>query len=310
MSVWSFSSSRLFQKCPRQWYFRYQVANALAKDETRHEAYLLSKLQTISAWRGSLVDQVIVKSYVLPLSRGGTISRTDMMNQAKKLFTQQIQFARANRMRETGMTVKKAGGNFAALYSVEYENGVEQEDLQTAWLDIETALQNLLDMSDLHAQLANAVHLIAQRPLTFSHEGVKAKMMPDLVAFFDDQPPLIIDWKVHSFGSHAYRLQLALYALALINCEPHSDFPDGYRHYAPTDLQLTEVQLLTNQQRHYQLNDADIEAVSNYMARSALDMQLAVAPFGGDLSISDIPSTHNPDECPRCPFRSLCWKQG
>jgi CRISPR/Cas system-associated exonuclease Cas4 (RecB family) len=233
-----------------------------------------------------------------------------MLNYARKIFNQQIRFARANLMREPGMTVKKAGESFAALYDVEYGDGVDEEDVQVAWHDIETALINLLEMTDLRRKLVNASHLIAQRPLTFSYEGVKAKMTPDLVAFFNDQPPLIVDWKVHTFGSHAYRLQLALYALALINCEPHSDFPNGYQRYAPTNLQLSEVQLLKKRQRHYRLTDADIDAVSNYMARSALDMELAVAPFDGELLIDDIPTPNNPDKCPRCPFRSLCWSQG
>ena len=69
-----------------------------------------------------------------------------------------------------------------------------------------------------------------------------------------------------------------------------------------------EVQLLTNQQRHYQLTDADIDAVSAYMVRSALSMELAVDPADGAISVYDLPVTSNPDECERCPFRSMCWK--
>ncbi len=308
MSTWSFSSSHLFHKCQRQWYFKSHIASATAKDEARREAFLLSKLQTLYAWRGSVVDQVIVKCYVLRLARGASISRFEMTKYAKKIFDQQIKFARANRMREPGMKVTEAGDSFAALYNVEYGDGVADDDIQAAWYDIECALTNLLEFSDLHRQLLNASYLIAQRSLTFSHEGIKAKMTPDLVAFFDDQPPLIIDWKVHTFGSQDYRLQLALYALALINCEPHSDFPTAFHGYQATDVQLIEVQLLTKQQRHYHLTDEDMDAVSNYIARTALDMELAIDPFDGEVSIYDIPATNNPDECSRCPFRSLCWK--
>lgn len=310
MTVWSFSGSRLFHKCPRQWYFRYRFANAIAKDKMRHEAYLLSKLQTISAWRGSVVDQVIQKCYALPLANGGSPSRSDTLNYARTIFNQQVRFARANRVREAGMTVKKGGANFAAFFDVEYGDGVAQKDIQTAWHDTETALINLLEMTDLQSRLCQASHLVTQRALTFTYDGIRAKMTPDLVAFFDDGPPLIIDWKVHTFGTHSYRLQLALYALALTNCEAHSDFPKSNLTYAPTDLHLTEVQLLKAQQRHYQLTDMDIEAVSNYIAQTAYSMELSSAKFEGDMLLSDIPTTNDSDECVRCPFRSLCWNQG
>ncbi len=310
MSTWSFSSSRLFRKCQRQWYFKNHVASAIAKDKTRREAFLLSKLQTLYAWRGSIVDQVILMRYVPSLNRGKLVSLSELHKYAKEVFDRQLKFARANRMREPGMKITEARDSFAAFYDVEYGTGVTKNDLEAAWQDIKCALTNLLDMTDLFERLLTASYLVAQRSLSFTHDGVKAQMQPDLIAFFDDQSPLIIDWKVHTFGFQDYRLQLALYALALTSCKPHKDFPVGIDLYQATDVQITEIQLLTMQQRYYRLTDADIDAVSDYIALTALDMQLAVDPFEGELAIDEIPTTTSPDECPRCPFRSLCWKQG
>jgi hypothetical protein len=57
--IWSVSESKLFRRCQRQWYFKHCVANAQAKkDPLRRRAYLFSKLQSISGWRGQLVDTV------------------------------------------------------------------------------------------------------------------------------------------------------------------------------------------------------------------------------------------------------------
>lgn len=308
MSTWSFSNSRLFRKCQRQWYFKAHVAEARAKDQTRREAFLLSKLQTIYSWRGSIVDQVILMRYVPTLKRGQQISRWDLFKYAEDVFDRQLEFARAHRLREQGMKVTGAGDSFAAFFGVEYDEEITQEEIDAAWQDIECALTNLLSMKDLYARLLTASHLIPQRSLSFTHDGIKAQGTPDLVAFFADQPPLIIDWKVHTFASQDYRLQLALYALALTSCKPHRDFPQAPLRYQPTEIQLTEVQLLTNQQRHYQLTDADIDGVSNYMARSALNMELAIDPADGAISVFDLPVTSNPDECQRCPFRSMCWE--
>lgn len=140
------------------------------------------------------------------------------------------------------------------------------------------------------------------------YDGIKAQGTPDLLAFFRDKPPLIIDWKVNTFASQDYRLQLALYALALTNCTPHKDFPKSLGCSEAVDVELIEVQLLTCQKRHYQLTIADIEATSNYMARSALEMALAVDSDEELISVSDLPATSNPDDCQRCSFRSMCWK--
>ena len=67
---WSISESRTFKRCQRQWYYKNLLASPTAKDPLRHTAYLLGKLQSISAWRGNLVDAVISET-VLPAVRAG-----------------------------------------------------------------------------------------------------------------------------------------------------------------------------------------------------------------------------------------------
>ena len=309
MSAWSFSSSRLFQKCPRQWYYKSVIAQPRSKDPIRREAYLLSKLQSIASWRGSIVDQVILMRYVPALKRNQRILLGDMLKHARDVFNRQLEFGLAHRLRESGMQVSKMGDAFAAFFDVEYGDGLSQDKLDEAWEDVEIALTNLANMRELEAALARSTHLVPQRSLSFDLDGIKATGQPDLLVFFRDEPPLIVDWKVHTFATSDYRLQLALYALALTSREPHRDFPKDQPDYEPTDVRLLEAQLLTSQQRHYHLTVEDIEAVSNYIARSALNMEMTILDDDID-SIDDIPVTLNADECQRCPFRSMCWKQG
>lgn len=310
MSAWSFSSSRLFQKCPRQWYFKTRVAYHGFNDPIRREAFLLSKLQTIYSWRGSLVDRVILMRYVPTLKRGLPVNLSDLLKYGREIFDRQLKFGLVHRLREPGMKVGETGDAFAAFFNVEYGGGIAQSDIDAAWEDVETALTNLARMQDLQAKLESATHLIPQRSLSFTLDGIKATGQPDLMAFFVDQPPLIIDWKVHTYASSDYRLQLALYALALKTCKPHSDFPKEQIPYDPTDVQLMEVQLLTNRLRDYHLTTDDIDEASNYMARSALNMEMTVQGEDGETAIDDVPVTLNDDECQRCPFRSMCWYQG
>jgi hypothetical protein len=308
--IWSFFASRTFRKCQRQWCFNKLVANANAKNPLQHEAYLLSKLQTVAAWRGSIVDLAITKRLIPALANGWPLSLSKTLGYARSVFDSQLTFAMKNRMREPGVSATKAGDQYAALYAIEYEQTIDDKDISQAWRDVEDALRNVFAMRDLHIILREATKLMPQRPITFPHFGFTVKAVPDLVAFFDGAPPLIVDWKVHTFGSQDYRLQLALYAVALTRCKPHSDFPPELSRYGSTDIRLLEAQLLTNQQRQYKLTQDDIDDIDNYIAESSIEMTLASdGPSQKAVDPFAFPVTDYPETCERCMFRKLCWEE-
>ncbi|MEN4012457.1 MAG: PD-(D/E)XK nuclease family protein [Bellilinea sp.] len=307
--VWSFSSSRSFQKCQRQWYIKNFIANAKAKDQIRHEAYLLSKFQSLYAWRGTIVDQVISNSIIPAINSKHQLSPNQIIQIAKKLYDEQLEFARLNRIREPGMTISKAGESFAALYPIEYDGQVADDELLQAWQDIENALECFLHMDELNETLNSARYLLPQRALSFTYDSISARTVPDLIVFFSNKPPMIVDWKVHTYAIQNYRLQLACYAIGLTTCKPHRDFPVLTNRYLPNEIKLLEVQLLTRQLRHYELTESDVEAVLSYIVMSAREMDLATTPFDGQvLTLVDFSTTANPEECQRCSFRSLCWE--
>jgi hypothetical protein len=135
------------------------------------------------------------------------------------------------------------------------------------------------------------------------------RAVPDVVAFFDDGPPLIVDWKVHIFGLQEAWTQLATYALALMRCTPHNDFPSSLSRWGAKDVRLAEAQLLTNQLRRYSLSDEDVDRADAYIAESVIRMLLATeGRKGKELRPSDFPVAASPDACQRCPFRRLCWE--
>lgn len=312
---WSFSASKQFFRCQRQWYFKNCFASHRARREPlRREAFLLSKLDSVFAWRGKVVDKVIAKHVVASLHFDRTPSKKHVLQQARDLFERQLTFAKTNRLREPGTTVSKAGDDFAALRDIEYEGEVSEDLIARAWDDIETALLNLFAMEGLMERLCAASALIPQRPLSFAVAGLSSKpttvkAVPDLIAFFDDGSPLVVDWKVHFYGRVDYRLQLTCYALALTRCKPHRDFPESLSGYDPTDIGLLEVQLLTNHQRSYTLTESDIHELEAYVAETAMLMELAVSTFSGrTVSPFDLPVTHYPETCNSCSFRKICWE--
>lgn len=305
----SFSLNRIFRTCQRRWYYTARVAHFKAKDPLRHEAYLLSKLQSVAAWRGSIVDYVIERRVVPALKNGWSLNLAHILTFARVVFDKQLAFARAHRLREPGMSESKDKESFAAFYSVEYGEGVSDEELEKAWREVVLALTNLLEMRDLLAALGAASHLVAQRTLKFPFVGVNVIAVPDLIAFFDNGPPLIVDWKVHAFALSDYRLQLTTYAVALTRCRPHKDFPESLSAYGPTDVRLIEAQLLTDRQREYTLSDIDINEFDNFVAESAAEMVLACGDDPkGSLKPFDFPVTSYPEACQRCPFRKPCWE--
>ncbi len=308
--VWSYSSSRSFAHCQRQWFIKQYIANAIAKDPTRRNAYLLSTLQSPYAWRGSLVDTVISEKFIPALINKTTIpSELDLVSEARILFEKQLAFALDNRMRENEMSKKKAGDRYAALHPVEYGEAITEGMKQQLWNEVEQSLVNFRTSYELMKLILPAKWWAAQRSLVFSCEGVNVQMVPDLIVFYKDQKPLIIDWKVHYGGEHNARRQLASYALALVTCKPHRDFPLYLKNMPATEVRLLEVQLLTQKQRSYVLTEADVEIAISYIVRSYTEMELATDGNPQALTMPDLPPANNPDTCQHCNFRSICWNQ-
>ncbi len=306
----SFSSLRQFRKCRRQWCFKMFADFRGEKDSFRRELHLLSKLQSVYAWRGSLVDYVIGVRVIPALSRGWSLNKDSIINFARTVFDKQIAFARAQRLREPGMTATKGGESFAALSVFEFGGQLNEDILDTAWADVETALANLLEMTELLDSLRNASQLISQRPLAFEHFGMTFKAVPDLIAFFENQPPLIVDWKVHSRSMKDYRLQLAIYALALHRCPPHRDFPPELKNYSPTDYRLIEAQLLTNIKREHTFSLEDLNLTDDHITAAMSEIKLALdGKASRELDPYDFPITSNPDNCGRCNFRKPCMEE-
>ena len=271
--------------------------------------YLLSKLQSVSGWRGKLVDRILSEKLVLALRRGQRITKTDLCATARACFDRELDFALHHRIHEPGLKPSKNDA-FAAFRAIEYGESIRQEEIAQAWQDIETAIDNLFKMDGLRAALKCASYVVAQRSLQFELAGVTVVAVPDVIAFNEEAPPLIVDWKVHSFGARDYRLQLALYALALARCTPHRDFPPVLAKFEPMDYRLVEAQLLLGIEHEYALDSADFEELEDYVAASATEMLAATVGLkNGHLRAEDFAVTEWPNLCQRCSYQKICWEK-
>ena len=307
--MWSFSGSKLFRRCQRQWFYKQRFASALAHDPKRREAYLLSKLQSLYALRGQIVDDVIGKCLVPSLNHKRTMTLSDCLERARSLFDSRLDFARRRAYQEPDFSMKDAGDSFGALRAIEFGTGISDSEIASAWHDIELALQNLFNMSDVKARLHDSSYLRnGDKPLHFESNGVKVRAFPDVVAIYDDKPPLVIDWKVHTFATQDYRVQLAIYSIAV--AEWFRGISRNGQDYQAKDIELWEVQLLTNEVRSYLLTDDDIDDVEAYIAHSAFEIEQAIgSQENKNLVSEDFAVTAYAETCQTCNFRTICWKE-
>jgi hypothetical protein len=306
---WSVSSSKIFQQCPRKWYYRTIFADSDSENPDRAEAYILKQLQSVHAWRGKVVDQVISSFIVPKMNRKEVVGPKEVLSYADRLIDTQLAFAKA-RLYRNG--VKKDRFDYCALFELEY--GVELSDamVQTAREEAKTSLTTLLGSALMGEIAQNGTYLVSQRQLQFQYAGVSVSCTPDLIIFFENKPPLIVDWKVLVSYHQEHWLQLGIYAVALSRVKRHKDFPEKWSEASsdPLNIRLLEFQLLRNRQIEYTLAKEDITEIEDYIFDSSARMLQLVN--GGakrpEEHVGFVPTTRYPETCYRCAFRSICWR--
>jgi hypothetical protein len=307
---WSFSQYRTFQKCPRQWFYAAHWARSSATEPDRREAALLKKLQTVSAWRGGVVDTVFERFLVPRLNERNPPRLSQISAEARRLFDKQLDFARNHRIREKGMSAAVAGEAFAAFFKIEYGEAVDAAELQRARKDVIASVENLYrKMNPLRDAMRKASLSVAQSPLSFKYLGGTVRARPDLILFFEKRPPIIVDWKVHAFGNRDYADQLTGYALALTRGTPHVNFARYWKPWKPCEIELIEAQLLLGALRKHQIDEDEIAAAEERIAEGILTLQSA---YDGkepkELQPGDFPRAHRPETCLSCSYRKICWR--
>lgn len=298
--IWSFSNHGLFKKCQRQWYFKNILANAKAKAPERQEAYRLSKLCNIYAWRGKIVDSVI-SDFVIPAFRmGRRITLKEARDQAEQLFTQQ---------RNAGISGNGMSKGFGGFFEMEYGLPLTEQMFTDTWAVIDQSITGLFKNEELRDLLKSASYLLPQRTLMYKCMSVTVRAVPDLLVFFSDRPPLIIDWKVQANPTKDHWLQLATYAIALVRANPHRDWPSLPLSLEPRSVELIEMQLLSEQTRHHNVTPEDEMEVQELVAVSSNEMLLVCGDDDAKtMDRTEFSVAYNPRHCEQCPFKKPCWE--
>lgn len=308
----SVTGYKQFRHCERQWYYQNIVADSrVKKDAFRQEITLLSKMHTLFAWRGTIVDNILSKYLVIALNSKFPINKDYFIEHAITIFNTQLNYAINRKYREPNSTIVD-NTSFNALVEYEFGEGVSKEEIVQAREDIIIALSNILDDKEVITYLKSAKYVISQRPLIYSFNRFSVKAIPDFIAFFDDLPPHIFDWKVHTYGTASYDEQLLAYAVALykvIKSKPHVDFPPDLSKWKIYDYRLTEYQLLHKDRikRDYDVTEEKLLDFGENMSSAIIEMHLTGANKKyKDVSAENFSTTNYIEYCQICPFKKVC----
>ncbi len=305
--TWSFSQYITFKECPRKWYFAYKLASPIStKEPIRKEAFYLKQLKTIDAWRGIIVDKIISEKIIPSISSGSPIFSNESTAEARKYFDNQLAFAKERRWRNDDV-IKTGNEDYAVLWELETREDI-RESLESAWSEIEIALTNFYQMTEIWDLFESATHLKPQEQLNFRQYGIYVTCKPDLIILLKNEDPILVDWKVHRYGIKDYRQQLALYALALTQSLLPKKYPMELAGVLPTDVRLREVQLLTKHVYPYDLVESEINEIKSIIGTSSRKMELTIADESDDFTYLDVSTTQFAEKCQRCPFQSICWE--
>jgi hypothetical protein len=299
---WSFSTDRRMRRCPRQLFFADLAAWHNARDPLRRESFLLGQLKSMEAWRGLIVHQTIQTLVVPYWQNRRPVPWDEVICGARSLAERQFQFSLKRRYRETGMSKKKAQGDYTALFSHEFGVPIPEGQLEATLNSVEIALRNLSKLTDFLRHLEGRNYYRPEVALSSEYNGARIKGQIDLLFGRSYGQYGVVDWKDYetASGSDA-RLQMSLYAWLLCRNQswPVSD---------PKNIELWEVKLgEPGAAICHTIDKTSFDELEDFMYRSTENLRALCGDGAYEPNdLENFPHTENPNSCRFCSYRNIC----
>jgi CRISPR/Cas system-associated exonuclease Cas4 (RecB family) len=292
---WSISRDRLFQTCPRQYYFNYYGYwggwETDAAERTR-QIYVLKQLKNRYMWAGAKVHDCIERT-LTNLQRGISVLDVD-----------QIVDITLNQMREEFRSSREkryqTHPKTCALFEHEYDVSILDADWKKTADNMEQCLRNFYasDTFDMLKELPQQMWLEVEDFSSFNLNNTKIWAVLDCSFRTADGGVTIIDWKTGRTMSQDVSMQLACYAMYAME----------KWGVDPESVKLIEYNLLANQGVEFTVSDAEIKNTKAYIAGSITDMQSLLVDVGENLPKEESAFLKMRYEGTRanCNFRKVC----
>jgi CRISPR/Cas system-associated exonuclease Cas4 (RecB family) len=292
---WSISRDRVFQICPRQYYFNYYGywgGWEINAPQRIRQIYVLKQLKNRHMWAGEKVHDCIKRS-LTNLRRGIAVLDVD-----------QIVDITLNRMREEFRSSKqkryRTHPKSCALFEHEYELEISDDEWKRVVDDVELCLRNFYG-SEIFAvlkQLPRRMWLEVEDLSSFYLHGTRIWAILDCSFRTDDGGVTIIDWKTGRNISEDISMQLSCYAMYAM---------DKWG-IDPEAVKLIEYNLPANQGAEFTASAAEIQNAKAYVAGSIADMRSLLMNAGENVPKDEEAFQRVEDERVRanCNFRKVC----
>ena len=292
---WSISRDRIFQTCPRQYYFNYYgYWGGWENDASKRtrQIYILKNLKNRHMWTGEKVHDCI-RQTLTNLQRGISVLDVDQivditLNQMREEF-------RSSREKRY-MTHPKT----CALFEHEYEMQVSNDEWKRVADSMELCLRNFYGSETfvMLKELPQQMWLEVEDFSSFNLNNTKIWAVLDCSFQTEDGGVTIIDWKTGRSVSEDVSMQLACYAMYAM--EKWSVDPEK--------VKLIEYNLLANQGVEFTVGASVIENTKTYITGSVADMQSLLVDVSENLPKEESAFLKMLDEGTRanCNFRKVC----
>ena len=207
---WSISRDRVFQICPRQYYFNYYGywgGWEINAPQRVKQIYILKQLKNRFMWTGEKVHDCI-KHSLTNLRRGISVLDVDQiiditLNQMREEF-------RSSREKRYHIKPKTC-----ALFEHEYELTISDDDWKKTADNMEQCLRNFYasETFDMLKELPRKMWLEVEDFSSFNLDNTKIWAVLDCSFRTEDGGITIIDWKTGRSMSEDISMQLSCYAM-------------------------------------------------------------------------------------------------
>ena len=292
---WSISRDRVFQTCPRQYYFNYYGYWGGWKynvPQRTRQICILKQLKNRYMWAGAKVHDCIERT-LTNLQRGISVLDVDQivgitLNQMREEF-------RSSRGKRY-LTHPKT----CALFEHEYDASIADADWKKTADNVEQCLRNFYDSDtfDMLKKLPHQMWLEVEDFSSFNLNNTKIWAVLDCSFRTEDGGITIIDWKTGRTMSQDVSMQLACYAMYAME----------KWGVDPESVKLIEYNLLANQGVEFTVGASEIENTKTYIAGSIADMQSLLVDVGNNVPKEEGAFQKVEDERIRanCNFMKVC----